>query len=80
MAELVRAAPPRHAAGGWLQPAVCGHLHSLCPLSEGLPSGHAAVLPRRAAPAQASMLEEGVLERAASGVWGASSKPDRYSK
>ena len=29
---------------------------------------------------QAAMLEEGVLERAARGVWGASSKPDRYSK
>jgi hypothetical protein len=28
----------------------------------------------------AAMLEEGVLERAARGVWGASSKPDRYSK
>lgn len=29
---------------------------------------------------QAAMLEEGVLERAARGVWGTSSKPDRYSK
>lgn len=31
-------------------------------------------------PRQAAMLEEGVLDRAARGVWGTSSKPDRYSK
>jgi len=28
----------------------------------------------------ASMLEEGTLEKAAKGMWGASSKPNRYSK
>lgn len=63
----------------------------MCRRSTHLPGGHhqrpashhtalACKTPALCPISQAAMLEEGVLERAARGVWGASSKPDRYSK